>query len=161
MGSNLILLRSSVRVCYKLYHNTYKGIEIGSNDLSLEDAVKQELTPGKMKFYFKNLILKVGAIDINGGSHALVLDTVEKITQYNQSKGYDVGDHKLIFKNTYDDEENGKPKKFTINARSAKAPDVFFYVHIDVDLDAVPNYQEMAAEYGNRMKQLMPLIYSL
>ena len=108
-----------------------------------------------MKFYFKNLILKVGAIDINGGSHALVLDTVEKITQYNQSKGYDVGDHKLIFKNTYDDEENGKPKKFTINARSAKAPDVFFYVHIDVDLDAVPNYEEMQAEYANKMKQLM------
>ena len=56
----------------------------------------------------------------------------------NQCEGYEVGDHKLIFKNTYDDEENGKPKKYTINAKSARAPDVFFYVHIDVDLDAVP-----------------------
>ena len=50
MGSeNLMLPRSSVRVCYKAYHNTYKGIEIGPNDLSLEDAVNQELTPGKIE----------------------------------------------------------------------------------------------------------------
>ena len=45
----LKLPRSSVRVCYKAYHNTYKGIQIGPNDLSLEDAVSQELTPGKIE----------------------------------------------------------------------------------------------------------------
>ena len=122
------------------YHNTYKEIEIGPNDLSLEDAVKQELTPGKMKFYSKNLILKVGAIDINGGSHALVLDTVEKITQYSQCEGYEIGDVKLIFKNTHDDEKNGKPKKYTINAKSARAPDIFYFVHIHVDLDQIANF---------------------
>ena len=79
------------------------------------------------------------AIDINGGMHTLVLDTVETITQYNQSEGYEIGDVKLIFKNTHDDEENGKPKKFTINAKSARAPDVFYFVHIDVDLDQIAN----------------------
>ena len=57
--------------------------------------------------------------------HALVLDTVETITEYNQSEGYEVGDVKLIFKNTHDDEENGKTKKYTINAKSTMAPDVF------------------------------------
>ena len=43
----LKLPRSSVRVCYKAYHNTYKGIQIGENDLSLDDAVNQGLTPGE------------------------------------------------------------------------------------------------------------------
>ena len=46
-ASYLILPRSSVSVCYKTYHNTYKGIQIGPNDLSLQDAVDQGLTPGK------------------------------------------------------------------------------------------------------------------
>ena len=71
--------------------------------------------------------------------HALVLDTVETITEYNQSEGYEVGDVKLIFKNTHDDEESGKPKKYTINAKSSMAPDVFYYVHIDIDLDQIAN----------------------
>ena len=45
---SLSLPRSCVSVCYKTYHNTYKhGIQIGPNDLSLRDAVDQELTPGK------------------------------------------------------------------------------------------------------------------
>ena len=77
------------------------------------------------------------AININGGLHALVLDTVETITQYNQSDGYQIGDVKLIFKNTYDDEENGKPKKYTINATSTIAPDIFYFMHINVDLDQI------------------------
>ena len=83
--------------------------------------------------------------------HALVLDTVETITQYNQSEGYEIGDVKLIFKNTYDDEESGKPKKFTINAKSTRAPDVFYYVHIDVDLGQIANCtcQEVLCECLN------------
>ena len=44
---SLNLPRSSVSVCYKTYYNTYKGISIGPNGFSLEDAVDQELTPGK------------------------------------------------------------------------------------------------------------------
>ena len=71
--------------------------------------------------------------------HALVLDTVETITQCNQSEGYEIGDVKLIFKNTHDDEENGKPKKYTINAKSVMAPDVFYVVHFNVDLDQIAN----------------------
>ena len=47
--SYLNLPRSSVSICYKAYHNTYKGIQIGPNDLSLDNAVNQELTPGKIK----------------------------------------------------------------------------------------------------------------
>lgn len=120
----LNLPRSSVRVCYKAYHNTYKGIQLRPNDLSLDDAVNQKLTP-------------VGAININGGVHTLVLDTVEKITRENQSDGYNIGDVRLIFKNTHDDEENDQPKKYTINANSERAPDVFYFVHINVDFDQI------------------------
>ena len=64
----------------------------------------------------------------------MVLENVEEITEYNQSPGYEIGDHKLIFKNTYDSEEYGKEKKFTINAKDEKAPDSFYYVHIDINL---------------------------
>ena len=72
--------------------------------------------------------------------HAMVLENVEKITENNQSHGYEIGDRKLIFKNTYDSEEYGKEKKFTINANHPSAPDAFYYVHIDVDLDQIiPN----------------------
>ena len=67
--------------------------------------------------------------------HAMVLEGVEEITKYNQSRGYEVGDHKLVFKNTYDSEEYGKEKKFTINAKDDKSPDAFYYVQIDVDLE--------------------------
>ena len=59
------------------------------------------------------------------------------MTRDNQSKDNDTGDVKLIFKNTLDDEESGQPKKFTINAKSESAPDVFYSVHIDVDLDQI------------------------
>ena len=64
----------------------------------------------------------------------MVLDTVEEITENNQSPGYEIGDHKLVFKNTYDNEDNGQPKKYTMDAKDENAPDKFYYVHIDVDL---------------------------
>ena len=82
----------------------------------------------------------MGAININGGLHTLVLDTVQIITRYNKSEENDIGDVKLIFKNTYDDEENGQPKKYSINAKSAMAPDIFYFVHIDVDLDQIQDF---------------------
>ena len=72
----------------------------------------------------------------------MVLETVEEITENNQSQGYEVGDHKLIFKNTYDSKEYGKEKKFTINAKDDKSPDTFYYVHIDVDLDQIEDCAE-------------------
>ena len=61
----------------------------------------------------------------------MVLDTVHRVTD-NLTPGYVVGDFKLVFKNTYDDEENGQPKQVTLNANDMKAPDFFYYVHIEV-----------------------------
>ena len=69
----------------------------------------------------------------------MVLETVGEITEYNQSQGYEIGDYKLIFKNTYDSDEYGKEKKFTISAKNEKSPDSFYYVHIDVDLNQIEN----------------------
>ena len=46
---SLNLPRSSVSVWYKTYHNTYKdGVQVRPDGLSLQDAVHQELTPGKI-----------------------------------------------------------------------------------------------------------------
>ena len=69
----------------------------------------------------------------------MVLDTVHEITENNQSHGYAVGDFKLVFKDTYDDEENGHPKQVTMNAKDTKAPDLFYYVHLEVDLNKLQN----------------------
>ena len=67
----------------------------------------------------------------------MVLDTVEKVTKDDQNNDCKSGDYKLIFKNTHADEENDKPKKYTINANSPNSPDVFYFVHIDVDLNQI------------------------
>ena len=87
----LELSRSSVHVCYKEYHNTYKGIQTGLYDLSLEDAVDQKLTPGNTYFRQITILVQVAAVEINGGMHAMVLDTVQVITDANKSPGYKVG----------------------------------------------------------------------
>ena len=78
--------------------------------------------------------------------HAMVLENVEEITEQNQSPGYEIGDHKLVFKNTYDSNKYGKEKKFTINAKDGKAPDYFYYVHIDVDLDQIEDCVESESD---------------
>ena len=66
----------------------------------------------------------------------MVLDTIHKITD-SLTPGYVVGDFKLLFKNTFDDEEIGQPRQVTMNAKDANAPDFFYYIHIEVDLNAV------------------------
>ena len=101
--------------------------------------LQTDLLQVKFKIWFLNTF-EVAAVDINGGMHAMVLETVEEITENNQSQGYKIGDHKLIFKNTYDSEEYGKEKKFTINASDTNAPDAFYYVHVEVDLNQQEDY---------------------
>ena len=87
-------------------------------------------------------ILKVAAVDFNGEMHAMVLEYVEEITERNQRRGYEVGDRRLIFKNTYYSKEYGKEKKFTINAKDEKSPDVFYYIQIDVDLEQLQDVHQ-------------------
>ena len=72
----------------------------------------------------------------------MVLEAIEEINEENKSPGYEIGDHKLVFKNTYDSEEYGKEKKFTIKAKDEKSPDSFYYVHIEVDLDQLEDCEE-------------------
>ena len=66
----------------------------------------------------------------------MVLDNVYRLT-HNRHPGYVVGDFKLVFKNTYNDEKNGHSRQVTLNAKDANAPDLFYYIHIEVDLNAV------------------------
>ena len=58
---------------------------------------------------------------------------------------------KFIFKNTYDDEESGKSRKITMDAGHPDAPDVFYYVHIDVDfkrqLEIEAHFESQADAY--------------
>ena len=86
--------------------------------------------------------------------HAMVLETVEQITENNKSSGFEIGDHKLVFKNTYDNEDNGKPKRFTMNVSNQNTPDLFYYVHIDVDLNQLKNVKKAKAEMSSEQNKL-------
>ena len=64
-------------------------------------------------------------------SHAMVLDT------------YDPVQDLLIFKNTYDDESGGQPKKFKIKRTHPNAPEELYFVHIDVrDMERLPSQEQ-------------------
>ena len=61
-------------------------------------------------------------------SHAMVLDT------------FDEDNDTLIFKNTYDDPENGQPKQFKVERTDPSAPDKLYFVHIQIkDMDKLPD----------------------
>ena len=73
----------------------------------------------------------------------MVLDTAKRITRNRRRRGFPVNDYELIFKNTYDEKDiRGnylKNKQVIMNAKDPSVTDLFYYVHIDVDLNALPN----------------------
>ena len=63
--------------------------------------------------------------------HAMVLDK------------YDRERDVFIFKNTYDDPNNGLPKKFEIGRNDPNAPEELYFVHIEVeDMSSLPSQQQ-------------------
>ena len=56
---------------------------------------------------------------------------------------YDPDQDLLIFKNTYDDEQSGQPKRFKIKRTDPNAPKELFFVHIEVrDMDNLPSQEQ-------------------
>ena len=56
---------------------------------------------------------------------------------------YDQDRDVLIFKNTFDNPENGQPKKYEIARTDPNAPETFYFVHIEVrDMDSLPTQGE-------------------
>ena len=74
---------------------------------------------------YKNFALLVASV-LHGHqgqaevSHAMVLDK------------FDENNDTLIFKNTYDDQENGQPKQFAIKRTDPNAPEELYFVHIEM-----------------------------
>ena len=69
------------------------------------------------------------------GSHAMVLDT------------YYPDQDMLVFKNTYDDESGGQPKRFKIKRTDHNAPEEMYFVHIEIkDMDNLPSREEGKAD---------------
>ena len=59
---------------------------------------------------------------------------------------YDEERDLFIFKNTYDDEKKGKQKKLEIQRTDPKAPEEFYFVHIDIrDIKNLPSQEEREA----------------
>ena len=74
-------------------------------------------------------------------SHAMVLDT------------YDPDQDSFIFKNTYDDESGGQPKKFKIERTHPNAPEELYFVHIDIrDMDNLPSQKQRKANKEAEMR---------
>ena len=56
---------------------------------------------------------------------------------------YDPNQDLLIFKNTYDDESGGQPKKFKIKRTHTNAPEELYFVHIEVrDMHNLPSQEQ-------------------
>ena len=54
----------------------------------------------------------------------------------------------LIFKNTYDDPENGQQEQIKIGRTDPNAPEVLYFVHIDVeDIENLPKIEAWDQAY--------------
>ena len=67
----------------------------------------------------------------------------------------------LIFKNTYDDENGGQPKKFKIQRTDPNAPKELYFVHIEIqDIDNLPSEEQRKVnnEAAKRSKFLQQVV---
>ena len=66
----------------------------------------------------------------------------------------------LIFKNTFDDVENDRPKHFVIGRDSPGAPKEFFFVHIEVqDIEnLLPNDDAKYHNFKKKRRKKLPKI---
>ena len=56
---------------------------------------------------------------------------------------YDQDRDVLIFKNTYDDPDNGQPIKYEIARTHPNAPKELYFVHIEIgDMENLPSQEE-------------------
>ena len=68
-------------------------------------------------------------------SHAMVLDTYKPVRD------------SLIFKNTYDNESGGQPKKFRVKRTDPNAPEELYFVHIEIrDMDNLPSQEQRKSD---------------
>ena len=59
---------------------------------------------------------------------------------------FDKGNDMLVFKNTFDDPQNGQPKQFKIGRTDRNAPEELYFVHIEInDMDGLPSQEEREA----------------
>ena len=67
---------------------------------------------------------------------------------------YDPVQDMLIFKNTYDDESSGQPKKFKIERNHPNAPEELYFVHIEIrDVENLPSQEQREADKKEEMKK--------
>ena len=111
-----------------VWYETYK------NDVDdLHSIINRELAPGIHSHMMQIKTVSVASVGHpdNNIHHAMVLDT------------YDQRRDVLIFKNTYNDPDNGWPKKYKIARTHENAPTVFYFVHIEVrDMANLPTQEE-------------------
>ena len=60
---------------------------------------------------------------------------------------YDPNQDLLVFKNTFDDEDGGQPKRFILPRTDPNAPEELFFVHIKVrDMENLPSQEQRQAD---------------
>ena len=104
----------------------------------IQVIIDQKLSPGKLTWVIAANLFLVASIRHGcpgeEAEHAMVLDT------YDQER--DV----LVFKNTYDDPNDGLTKNFEIERTGPNAPRELYFVHIEIqDMNNLPSQREREA----------------
>ena len=67
---------------------------------------------------------------------------------------YDINRDVLIFKNTYDDPNNGLTKKYEIERTDPNAPKELYFVHIEIkDMQNLPSQSEREANKNEEINK--------
>lgn len=72
---------------------------------------------------------------------------------------YDKDNDVLIFKNTYDDPENGQTKQIKVRRTDPNTPEELYFVHLQIkDMDNLPGQKERAAiKKSEKKRQWKPV----
>ena len=83
---------------------------------------------GDLNVYYLVASVNFGDPGQSPVEHAMVLDT------------FDTTREVFIFKNTYDDPENGQPRRIEIHRTDQNAPEELYFVHIEIrDMAKLPS----------------------
>ena len=124
MEPSIGLSDRELKIRYKKYVNHWK-CEPEPDDSTIDEVTDLKITPGihlNLALIFNGNL--VGAVNIDGFSHVMVLDKI--------------ADETFVFKNTHSDN-----RKVEIDVDDEAAPDAFYFIHISVKRSQLREPQAM------------------
>ena len=155
---SLELNEDEISISYKVYKT--------ADEDDMQTIIDDKLTPGlltrKLTLFlhflisFRNFAFLVSAVEFKIRRSKIIKFLVASVLHGHQGQVevahamvldiYDKDNDMLIFKNTYDDPENGQTKQIKVRRTSPNAPEELYFVHIEVkDVDNLPGQKERTA----------------